>query len=138
MKNWEAFEEEVLNITKAGGVIAVVNGEVRNCDDVACEDCSLTKYDSICDRAHILFLYDDYVAPVKLTPEEKQLCNLFDGGFIARDRDGKLYWYPEKPHRAGERWFCEDLGVIWLDKSFPQCKFEFVSWNEESWEVPHD
>lgn len=33
MKNWEAFEEGVLNIKKADGVIAVVNGEVRNCDD---------------------------------------------------------------------------------------------------------
>jgi len=43
-----------------------------------------------------------------------------------------------KTHRLGERWSCDELGVVGLDKPFPQCKFEFVSWDEEPWEVPHD
>ena len=138
MKNWEAFEKEALELTKIGGTIAVVNGEIANCDEINCEDCGLTKYDPMCDQARVLFLYDDYIAPVRLIPAEKQLSGLLGKGFVARDKNGELYWYPVKPHRLGERWSCDELGVIWLDKPFPQCKFEFVSWDEEPWEVPHE
>lgn len=139
MKNWEFYEEE---IKKNNFVFGVVNGEIVHCSSSNCYKCSFRSIS--CGNQRIRFLYEEYEKSIRLTDDEKALCKLFSRGWIARDKDDSLYWYENKPgEKSNQNWMfynglCNGLSLR-LNKIFPQCKFDFIKWeDEEPWEVKVD
>lgn len=121
MKNWEFYEKE---LRKYKFAFAMRDNQICCCLDVACDKCAfdpdITKS---CSEAKMKWLYQEHKEPVVLTDDEKSLCKLLGRGWIARDKNGKLYWFE----------------IINIDSVFPQCKFDFIKWeDEEPWEVKID
>jgi hypothetical protein len=135
MKNWEFYEKFVKN----NPLFAVVKGKLVQCVDTSCEECDFGGM-NCCSISRIEFLYQDYKEPVVLTDDEKTLCKMIGRGWIARDLDGKLWWYKTKPtKRTVGTWSNRSVIVADISDAFPQCKFEFIKWgDDEPWEVQID
>nr|DAU82068.1 MAG TPA: hypothetical protein [Caudoviricetes sp.] len=132
MKNWE-YNEEFL---KKNPLFGVIKGELVQCVDISCEECDFGGM-NCCTIARIEFLYQEHKGPIRLTADEKILCKMINRGWIARDSDGKLWWYENKPTRGTVgAWIARGCSAANISGAFPQCKFEFIKWeDDEPWEV---
>lgn len=131
MKNWEFYEEK---IKENNFIFGVIDGEIVRCLSVNCGKCSFKSIS--CGTQRLRFLYQEHKEPIRLTDDEKVLCKLLGRGWIARDKNGNLYWYLNKPNKAGIDWMEQNLEYISISTVFPQCKFNFIKWeDEEPWEV---
>lgn len=137
--NFEFYKEELDMITNAGYVVGVKDNKPIKCVYMACEDCDLSIGNQNCQAKLIQWLLlpkDDYL----LSEDEKALCNLLRTGFIARNKDGRLFWFQHKPiHKSASEWLTISGNCAILNTAFPYCKFEFIKWeDEEAWEVKID
>ena len=139
MKNWEFYEKELRTY---GLSFAMEDNQMCSCAFTSCDRCMFSMSESCpCDATRIEWLYQEYKEPIVLTDDEKSLCKLFGRGWIARDKNGKLYWFENKPtNKINAEWITSITGtIINIDSVFPQCKFEFIKWeDEEPWEVKID
>ena len=134
MKNWEFYEQE---LSAYGFSFAMSNNRLCNCRETLCDNCAFCldrpySCDS-CEGNKIRWLYQEYKEPVILTEDEKLLCKLLGRGWIARDKNGDLWWYEFKPKKDLSIWMSVEtnsrIGII-----FPQCKFDFIKWeDDEPW-----
>lgn len=136
MKNWEFYEEELKNMD------LLSLWKIIKYAFVLCDRCMFDMGEAnSCDVPRMKWLYQEYKEPVVLTDDEKSLCKLLGRGWIARDKNGKLYWFENKPtNKINAEWITSIAGtIINIDSVFPQCKFEFIKWeDEEPWEVKVD
>ena len=138
MKNWEFYEKELRTY---GLSFAMEDNQMCSCAFVSCDRCMFSMSETYpCDATRVKWLYQEYKEPVVLTDDEKSLCKLLGGGWIARDKNDYLHWHEHKPYKGDCTWIrtrqsrCVNIGDI-----FPQCKFEFIKWeDEEPWEVKVD
>ena len=141
MKNWEFYEEE---LKKYSLHFAMTNNKLCSCAELPCQECAFYRGEAcLCDGARIRFLYQEHKELVVLTDDEKALCKLLGRGWLARDRDGKLLWFNIKPtEKTSLKWIVKSLDLYFyaiITKVFPQCKFDFIKWeDEEPWEVKVD
>lgn len=80
---------------------------------------------------------------MKMKENEKILCSLIKRGYIARDKRGTIYWYIGKPTKLIEdaQWRDTDNYSTFeqLSGIFPDCKFDFIKWeDEEPWKIEED
>lgn len=136
MKNWEFYEEELREYSLS---FAMKDNQICWCSDISCNECMfyITKSQT-CASARLEWLYQEHKRPVVLTDNEKALCKLLGRGWIARDKDDNLYWYEIEPDKKNlSAWLASS--TICIGMVFPQCKFDFIRWeDEESWEVKVD
>lgn len=75
------------------------------------------------------------IKSAKITVNERRLLDSLESGYVARDKDGKLYWFEKLPKREGDRWVpegpFEDLGRI----DTLGAKLDFVKWGQAPWVV---
>ena len=139
MKNWEFYEEEIKKYKLA---FAMKDNQMYNCASTPCEKCIFDMGESCtCDIAKVKWLYQEYKETVILTDDEKALCKLLGRGWIARDKNDDLYLYENKPKEKTDEHWCIPINtsLIAINKFFPQCKFDFIKWeDEEPWEVKVD
>ncbi len=138
MKNWDFYGEQV----RENPYFAYTKRKIRPCTLTECSECDFFWEDDDCASCRIKFLYQDYKEPIVLTDDEKALCKLLGRGWIARDKNGDLYWHFANPLKTSMYWGsknAEYIPILPIHTIFPQCKFEFIKWeDEEPWEVPHD
>lgn len=136
MKNWEKYEEEIKELGLNFAVLKHSN-KVVDCaieSPPSCEECLFYAGNYSCDKEKVNWLYSEYKEPVVLTDDERKLCELLEGGWIARDANGNLYYFRTKPQKGVHVWHVCGVEVI-LDV-FPQCKFDFIKWeDDEPWNV---
>ncbi len=134
MKNWDFHEEE---LKKYGFAFAMINNKLVECFGTPCNKCAFDPdIKKSCSSAKMEWLYQEHKEPVVLTDDEKALCKLIGRGWIARDKNGGLYLYLNKPNKTGIDWMEQDSKYISIHTIFPQCKFDFIKWeDEEPWEV---
>lgn len=135
MKNWEFYEKELKKYNLA---FALKNNKIYSCAKVSCGKCAFNMGASrTCDAAKVKWLYQEHKEPIVLTEDEKALCNILRTGFIARNKDGRLFWFQHKPtHKSESKWFTISGNRAILNTAFPYCKFDFIKWeDEEPWEV---
>lgn len=141
MKNWEKYEKELKEIGLRNIAILKNSDKVANCALTSCNDCSLYNIEIDCVKNLTKWLYSEYREPVVLTEDERKLCELLGRGWIARDKNGNLYWCSEKPFKdmVGEFWLVNDGDSLGVNDIFPQCKFNFIKWedreDQEPWEI---
>ena len=140
MKNWEFYEKELKEHTLS---FAVKDNQVHWCSDVRCDECMFYMGESQqCDAARLKWLYQEYKEPVILTEDEKALCKLLGRGWITRNQYNYLLWYDNKPNKYDSttslRMQTEQSRCVNIGNIFPQCKFDFIKWEDEPWEVKVD
>lgn len=141
MKNWEFYKDQIKGYQSKE--FAVVDGKVISCSLANCYRCQLYNEARSCWNQRIEFLYQEYKESVVLTDDEKTLCRLLGRGWIARDKNDTLWWYqdnpPTKQANDGGTWKNTSGLCTMIHKLFPQCKFEFIKWEDkEPWEVQVD
>lgn len=138
MKNREKFAKEILDIACKGGTIAVTkDNEVVNCDDITCEKCLFNiNYDECnCHSIDIKrWAESEYVETPVITSKEKKFLDLLlpNYKYIARDKNGFLLAYTEKPIKILETWGIANCALI----NMFDIKFDFIKReDEEPWSV---
>lgn len=135
MKNWEFYEKELKEHNLS---FAMKDNQICWCSEVRCNECMFyMNHPRDCNKAKTEWLYQEHKEPIVLTEDEKALCNLLKTGFIVRNKDGRLFWFQHKPtHKSASEWLTISGNRAILNTAFPDCKFEFIKWeDEEPWEV---
>lgn len=138
MTNFEKYKDEILQLSKESKVIALKNGTPASCKNfVYCKGCGFRADEEIqnCEAKRIIWLYDEYKEPIKLTAEEKAFLSIVKTGWIARDQaGGSLYWYSNKPERRSEIF---DVAGVEKTFSIPEVLnlFKFIKWEDEPYSV---
>lgn len=138
MKNWEFYEEE---LKKYNIAFAMRDNQIGWCSNTLCSECAFGTNEGIsCSEAKFKWLYQEHKEPIVLTDDEKALCKLFNRGWIARDKNDRLYWYETKPKEKFDyKWRVDYSAYTEISTFFPQCKFDFIKWEDkEPWTVKVD
>lgn len=141
MKNKEKFAKEILDIACSGRSIAVTkDNKVVYCSNISCESCmfdSCGKHigrSQVCsDRLHE-WAESEYVEEPTITSREKNFLDLLlpNYKYIAKDKNGFLLAYAEKPIKILETWRMANCALI----NMFDIKFDFIKReDEEPWRI---
>lgn len=139
MKNREKFAKEILDIACKGDTIAVTeDNKVVCCMDINCEQCLFHKgddYGGYCDDTErIRWVESEYIEKPKITSREKNFLDLLlpNYKYIAKDKNGFLLAYTEKPIKILETWGIANCALI----NMFDIKFDFIKReDEEPWSI---
>ena len=139
MKNREKFAKEILDIACKGRNIAVTkDNKVVCCDDIKCGQCLFYKtddYGSHCDdEALMRWAESEYVETPVITSKEKKFLDLLlpNYKYIAREKNGFLLVYTEKPIKILETWGLANCALM----NMLDIKFDFIKWEDkEPWRI---
>ena len=131
MKNKEKFAKEIVEIVFDGSDIAVdkATGKPVHCENIGCPDCMFNE--KICSTALKEWAESEYIEKLVISKKDRAFLEHFYPyiHYIARDMDGKIYVYIDKPHKLIDCWesTCE------IDKSF-NVDLPMVKWSDsEPW-----
>ena len=136
MKNKEKFADKIIDFACIEDSIAVDNeGEVTSCASmVSCENCRFCM-EKECEPAIKKWLEEECVEPPVISRKDVRLLECIKDGYkyIARDYDGDLSLYTNKPEKGFSVWFpaLEFLNLRRFDVCFPMVKWE----DEEPWKI---
>ena len=93
----------------------------ENCGDWSCDQCR---------KEFLKWLNKEYKEPIRPTDNEKEILKIIgnDYKYIARDRNGKLCVYVEKPYRDRYLWMSESL---YCNIDVFNHLFQFIKWEDE-------
>ena len=87
-----------------------------------------------CGARKIKWLMSEYKSEPVLTEREKHFVEFAQEGYLARDKDGKIYRHEEKPYKGNECWHNDSHKFIGVNKV--KNIFPFITWeDEEPWSV---
>lgn len=131
----EKIKEEILNFdTDADEILPcwlhriTTNSNVNkhNCTGLVCSECL---------RLSLMNLLEEYKEPIKLTKFEYEYLKVAkkEGfNFIARDGDGRLFLYKNKPLKSLDEWIVASKDCCRILDSL----LNFVKWeDEEPWNI---
>lgn len=133
MLNVEKYKKEILAIRSKGGDFAISKGDpnlIRNCMEFECDNCAFSN-GNICTSNRVDWLLSEYKETVKLSRLEYEILKFAinkNYEYIARDYDGQLYVFMEKPHKGESFWKTD--GYYYLLEMF-SVLFQFVKWEDE-------
>ena len=134
MKNREKFAKEILDIACKGNHFGVTKvGEIISCPETDCTEC-LFNDDYDCDISLERWAESEYVETPVITSKEKKFLDLLlpNYKYIARDKNGFLLAYTEKPIKILETWGIANCALI----NMFDIKFDFIKReDEEPWSV---
>ena len=141
MKNREKFAKEILDIACSGRSIAVTrDNKVVYCSDLPCESCMFNSCGKHIGRAQICldrlreWSESEYVEEPTITSREKNFLDLLlpNYKYIAKDKNGFLLAYTEKPIKILETWGIANCALI----NMFDIKFDFIKReDEEPWRI---
>ena len=129
--NFEFYKDEILEKTKGNSAISMVNGKLASCDATSCAMCD---FNPECNTRFMQWLYAEHIDAPKLTKRERAFCEAVQTGWIARDKDRKIYWFPadEEIQKTEMMWNAETF----MNVSITKLAFAFVKWEDEKpWSV---
>lgn len=99
MTNFEKYKDEILEVLKTTNKLAVIKGnKVAPCFCTPCCECILWLKDKRCHRGWKKWANAEYVEPKTFTNAEKAIIKSCEKiKYVARDRNGDLYFYIDKP-----------------------------------------
>lgn len=136
MTNFEYWKEKILEIAKTGSDIAVAGGKPTMCEDTQCSECDFQDiWECGAKTMLIEWLYAEHVEKPTLTRKERMFCEIVETGWIARNKDGELFWFYVKP--------IPDIGCVWMNRGgrcnrmdYGVIPFDFIKWEDEKpWSV---
>lgn len=138
MKNFEKYEKEILEIAKRGENLALSSFGLTSCGKMFCMNCLFSAnqnngdLDFACGARRMQWLYQEYVEKPKLNSAEKAFCEAVSGGYVARDKNGSLHLYEQKPKKINEAWhgFGYYTSLTTIRTLNPKINFEFITWED--------
>lgn len=133
MLNVEKYKKEILAIRSKGGDFAISKGDpnlIRNCMEFECDNCAFGN-DNICTSDRVDWLLSEYKETVKLSRLEYEILKFAinkNYEYIARDYDGELYVFMEKPYKSESFFWKTDGYYSTLEMS--SVLFQFVKWED--------
>lgn len=137
MINHERYIEDILKTNNYDFAFNKRDRKIIKCDTKFCKDCLFSpknrKVDEpSCNIAKMKWLgYEYKQSPIKLTRLEygilNHILNNTDYSYIARDRDGRLFIYEDKPCKTANYWNCSDVSIF----NYFDDLFQFVQWKDE-------
>lgn len=139
MKNKEKFKDEIVRIICNGGSIAVDNitYEPVECSSIDCVNCLFYGCD-LYSGALIEWARREYKKPIVISYSDSLFLNFIkdEYNYIARDKNGFLYAYSDKPKKYYQNgvWKC---GVpIRID--FFKIDLPMIKWiDEQPWKISY-
>ena len=141
-KNMEHFRSEIEAIMKGfeDFGVDIDNGKLMACSKSrSCERCKFSylnnkNKEDPCTKHKIKWLMSEYKPEPVLTAREKHFVEFAQEGYLARDKDGKIYRHEEKPYKGNECWHNDSHKFIGVNKV--KNIFPFITWeDEEPWSV---
>ncbi len=129
-----AIREEIDSV----GQVHYIMTRFKNADDDFLIEATMDEAEAaLIDAGIIENPFPEEDEPPELTQEEHDAAaDLYDRGFewLARDKDGKLYAFRNKPEKEGAYWYTfENDKAERIDEGF-----DFVGFDEEEpWSIPH-
>ena len=136
MTNFDYYKEQIKAVGYSFGINE--NGKIVGCRYI--NPCNLCEFDEtgFCSRRRIEWLYEEHNEQPKLTKNERKLCEILQEGYIARESNGVMAFYKEKPQKIRDMYW----GVLGSysntisDYMFTDCNFSFITWEDEKpWSV---
>ena len=141
MKNREKFAKEILDIACSGRNIAVTKeNKIAYCSNISCESCMFDNCGKHIGRSQECsdqlrkWAESEYVETPVITSKEKKFLDLLlpNYKYIARDKNGFLLAYTEKPIKILETWGIANCALI----NMFDIKFDFIKReDEEPWSI---
>lgn len=135
MKNKEKWVKQLAEIalaTSPGIAVDVRSGEPRECRKTACRDCAFC--DITCNRYALLkWAEEECKEKSTISRSDRTFLDYVpdDYKYMARDEDGMLFTYKNRPQRGSTTWLYDSLlfGIYKAKVRFPMVKWE----DEEPW-----
>ena len=145
MTNFEYFKDIILKITNRGEHLAIVDGKPVACESFNdCRDCCQLDMAN-CQIDRMKWLYAEHIEKPRLTKKERQFCELVESGWIARNKNGDLYFYepyiepPYKLDKADSTIWRHDAMMYFLsdeNSDLFHIQFTFIKWGDtEPWSI---
>ena len=136
MLNAERFKKQILDVVEDDKKynFAIKDDDPNafsNChSDISCKNCIFTslKNGKNCLYNRFNWLLSEHKEPVKLTKFEYDFLNAFqdkESSYLARDKDGSIFLYLNKPSKEEEIWADYESSLAILDRLF-----KFVKWQD--------
>lgn len=132
MTNYEHYKDTIKRILESSD-LAVCKNEPVKCNTISCKKCDCSGKNASCRIGVLDWCMQEYKEKPKLTEREKAFCVAAESGYIARDENGYLYYFKEKPIKIGKEWrkFDYNIRINGLGLNF-----SFIGWNdEEPWTI---
>lgn len=138
MKNKEKFADEIIDFACSEEHIAVdVKGEIVRCRSLRCENCKLYPRSCFnCKKAFKEWLEEECVESLMISRKDIRLLECIKGDYkyIARDYDGDIFLFINKPEKGFGVWYSkwgkgEYVNITSFDVCFPMIKRE----DKEPW-----
>lgn len=127
--NYELNKNEIIENVVLNQLAIFKNSRaICTCGEIPCCDCIFDDYDEGCREARKKWLS---TIPKKFTEEEKQFVKVAKFNWYARDNDGTLFGYVNKPHydKILELWDCH-TGAFLKVSSVLDLKFNSITGEE--------
>ena len=137
MKNKIKFAKKIIDAAISGSLLAVTkNGEVTTCYSAQCRhcrDCIFNDAHKCCSELRKEWAEAEYVEPKIFTEEEKALLRALSKiNWVAKDRNGEVYLYSNKPSKIVQGWGWDlKNGYMIKLQNFSDLKFESIKWEDE-------
>lgn len=134
MLNAERFKEEINKYNNEFGL----TDSIADCKTLECRNCRFSRLNNsddeiiLCSTRKVKWLLSEYKETVKLTKLEYEILKLAINKsceYIARDSDGQLYVFMEKPRKSESFWKTD--GYYYLLEMF-SVLFQFVQWEDST------
>lgn len=135
MMNIEKYIDDILKITNCDFGFNKHDRKIIECDARFCDECLFNpKYNNedepSCNVARLKWLISEKKDPIKLTRLEygilNHILNNTDYSYIARDEDGRLFIYENKPCKTTNYWNCSDVSIF----NYFDDLFQFIKWKD--------
>lgn len=138
MLNKEKFAKEIVEMAIKKEIIAFDKNthEIADCDLIGCENCLFSgRFNGreACERTMTAWCNSEYTEPKKFTEEEKKLVESCKNlKWFARDTDGELFGYENKPNRKNGEWLTGNCRVVSIKMLNNELKFESIKISDEN------
>lgn len=135
MINAEKYKDEIIAIVNDSDYFAIDIDNpsvVRHCGGLECKNCVFNNNDyNDCNFLRMNWLLSEYKEPIKVSRLEYEILKFAinkNFEYIARDYDGQLYAFMEKPYKGDSFWKTD--GYYYMLEMF-SVLFQFVKWEDE-------
>lgn len=130
MKNKEKFVKEIVEIAiKSQSLSVNQEGKINCCQASQCKNCIFYHGAGRCCDKRKEWAEAEYVEPKEFTEEEKAFIRACDKiKYLAKDKDGHLYLYENKPIKSVDNgiWY----GSRSIDTFFTSLQFSAIKWED--------
>lgn len=130
MKQKENFEKEIVEIAIIGDRVAInKKGIPVPCSKIKCSDCLLATKSGPCTINLKTWAESECVDPKEFTEEEKAILLAFPkANWAAKDKDGDVYLYTDKPEKSDNCWTIAGVG---RECKRVIAKFDAIKWEDD-------